>query len=258
MEISHMSGAGNTFVVLDARGKGLDLSAMAKKLCHQTGSDGLMAVDFSDTADFRLHFYNADGTRGEMCGNGARCICKYAYDHGIASEHMQVQTDAGMLTATPLEENRYRVQMQLPSVVDLHRLENASYVELGEPGVPHGIVYFPGLSFEKKEALRSLGVALRHDPAFPKGANINFYDWVDEKTLKVLTYERYVEDFTLACGTGCCSVAAVLLKKGQLTQNQLHCQVPGGQLQVTLQTQDNKLKAIFLEGPAVVLDTFSI
>ena len=258
MEISHMSGAGNTFVVLDARGQALDFSALAKSLCKQTGSDGLMAVDVSDTADFRLHFYNADGSRGEMCGNGARCICKYAYDHNIAKEQMQVQTDAGMLCAVRLEENRYRVQMQLPSIIDLHRLENASYVELGDPGVPHGIVHYPGLSFENKEDLRSLGVSLRHDPAFPKGANINFYDFVDDNTLKVLTYERYVEDFTLACGTGCCSVAAVLLKKGQLMQNQLLCQVPGGTLQVTLQTQGDTLTQIFLEGPAVVLDTFSI
>ena len=258
MEISHMSGAGNTFVVLDARDLTLDLSDMAKKLCRQTGSDGLMAADVSDCADFRLHFYNADGTRGEMCGNGARCVCKFAYDHKIAPEVMHVQTDAGMLTATRLEENRYRVQMQLPSVVDLHRLPTAFYVELGDPGVPHGIVHVPGLAFPQKEALRQRGVALRYDPAFPKGANINFYDWVDSHTLKVLTYERHVEDFTLACGTGCCSVAAVLYHLGQLMENQLVCQVPGGTLQVTLQTQDNAISAIFLEGPAIVLDTFDI
>ena len=258
MEISHMSGAGNTFVVLDARGQSLDLSSMAKTLCGQTGSDGLMAVDVSDTADFRLHFYNADGTRGEMCGNGARCVCKFAYDHHIAPKVMQVQTDAGMLTATYLEENRYRVQMQLPSVVDLQRREDAAYVELGDPGVPHGIVHVPGLDFSQKETLRQKGIALRHDPAFPKGANINFYDWVDANTLKVLTYERYVEDFTLACGTGCCSVAAVLHKGKQLISDQLVCQVPGGTLQVTLQTQNDDITAIFLEGPAVVLDTFTI
>lgn len=258
MEISHMSGAGNTFAVLDARGQDLDLSALAKRLCRKTGSDGLMAVDFSDIADFRLHFYNADGSRGEMCGNGARCICKYAYDRGIAKAAMQVQTDAGLLFATRLDENLYRAQMQLPSVLDVERLDNAAYVELGDPGVPHGIVYLPGLSFDRKEDLRKKGVELRHHPAFPKGANINFYDWVDPQTLRVLTYERYVEDFTLACGTGCCSVAAVLFAKGQLQAGTVVCQVPGGKLQVTLQTQENRLESIFLEGPAVVLDTFTI
>lgn len=258
MEITHMSGAGNTFVVLDARGERLDLSALAKKLCKQTASDGLMAVDHATAGDFRLHFYNADGSRGEMCGNGARCVCKFAYDHGIAPQTMQVQTDAGMLTATRLEENRYRAQMQLPSIVDLNRLENASYVELGDPGVPHGVVHMPGLTFDQKEDLRQLGVELRHHQAFPKGANINFYDWVDSKTLRVLTYERYVEDFTLACGTGCCSVAAVLFAKKELTGQHITCQVPGGQLEVTLQTGDQKLTHIFLEGPAVVLDTFCI
>lgn len=258
MEISHMSGAGNTFVVLDARGQSLDFSSMAKKLCQQTGSDGLMAVDVSETADFRLHFYNANGSRGEMCGNGARCVCKFAYDHKIAPEVMQVQTDAGMLTATRLEENRYRVQMQLPSLIDLQRLPDAAYVELGDPGVPHGIVHVAGLDFSQKEALRQRGVSLRYDPAFPKGANVNFYDWVDSHTLQVLTYERHVEDFTLACGTGCCSVAVVLHHLDQLMGNQLVCQVPGGTLQVTLQTQGKDITAIFLEGPAVVLDTFTI
>ena len=84
MEFWHMSGAGNDFVVTDARGKDLDFSALAQDLCGKTGADGFMALDHSAAADFRLHFYNSDGSRGEMCGNGARCICRFAYDRGIA------------------------------------------------------------------------------------------------------------------------------------------------------------------------------
>ena len=84
MEVLHMSGAGNDFVVLDVRGLNPDLSALSLRLCQMTGADGLLALDKSLTADFRLHFYNSDGTRGEMCGNGARCICKFAISLGVA------------------------------------------------------------------------------------------------------------------------------------------------------------------------------
>ena len=86
MQCWHMSGAGNDFMVIDARGLTLDFEKMAKELCALSGADGFMAVDHSEKADFKLHFYNSDGSRGEMCGNGSRCICRFAYDHGIAGE----------------------------------------------------------------------------------------------------------------------------------------------------------------------------
>ena len=79
-----MNGAGNDFVVIDGRGLDLDLSALAKRACALKGADGFMALDDSDVADFRLHFYNADGSRGEMCGNGARCICRFGCELGVA------------------------------------------------------------------------------------------------------------------------------------------------------------------------------
>ena len=86
MKVYYMNGAGNDFMVIDARGLTLDFSSLALELCKLSGADGFMAVDHASVpgADFKLHFYNADGTRGEMCGNGARCICRYAYDLGIA------------------------------------------------------------------------------------------------------------------------------------------------------------------------------
>ena len=97
MQVWYMSGAGNDFMVIDARGQQLDFEALTKELCPLTGADGFMAVDNSDKADFKLHFYNSDGSRGEMCGNGARCICKFAYDQGIAGAEMTVETDAGIV-----------------------------------------------------------------------------------------------------------------------------------------------------------------
>ena len=258
MRVTHMSGAGNDFAVIDARGLQLDFSELARKLCKELGCDGFMAVDTSSVADFRLHFYNADGSRGEMCGNGSRCICKFAYDLGIAGEDMAVQTDAGIVYGCRLAADRYRVKLNNPGIVDLARKEDTAYIELGTPGVPHAVKEIPGLRHEDREALRSLGVELRYDPAFPKGANVNFYHWLDQHTIRILTYERGVEDYTLACGTGSASVAVVLYLKGELPGKALAVENPGGTLGITLEGADGCVEALYLEGPAEVIREFEI
>ena len=257
MEILHMSGAGNTFLVLDARDRELDLSRMAKELCKLYKIDGLIAVDRSKTADFRLHFYNADGSRGEMCGNGSRCICRYAYEHGLAGEHMTAQTDAGIVTGWRIDETHYRVALNLPGMVDLHRKENTAYVELGSPGVPHAVMELPGLSWDMAEDLRRQMRDLRYDPAFPKGANVNFYTRVDDTAIRLLTYERGVEDFTLACGTGSASTAVVLWLKGQLPAGQLTVKNRGGDLKIQVEGTDNAVTRLLLEGPTEILGTYT-
>ncbi len=258
MQCWHMSGAGNDFMVMDARGKNLDFSALAKQLCAQTGADGFMAVDDSDTADFRLHFYNSDGSRGEMCGNGSRCICKFAYDNGIAGQIMTVQTDAGIVPGWRLGENSYRVKLNNPGVLDLNRKGDTAYVELGAPGVPHGVKQIPGLCWEMAEALRPLSVQLRYAPEFPKGANVNFYDWIGENTVRVMTYERGVEDYTLACGTGSGSTAVVLWLQGKLPGGVLNLQNQGGTLTVTVSGKDGKVTDLLLEGPAEVIGIYDM
>ena len=258
MQVWHMSGAGNDFMIMDVRGRQLELPPLAKELCAMTGADGFMAVDTAEDADFRLHFYNSDGSRGEMCGNGSRCICRFAYDNGIAGDTMTIRTDAGLIYGWRLGENQYRVKLNDPGVLDLHRKENAAYVELGTPGVPHGVVELPSLTFEQREALREQAVALRHDPAFPKGANINFYTWLGDGQVRVLTYERGVEDYTLACGTGCGSVAAVLHTLGRLPGGILTAQNQGGTLQLTVGTENGSINSILLEGPAEVLKIYKI
>jgi len=258
MQVWHMSGAGNDFMVLDARGKKMDFSAMAKELCALTGADGFMAVDYAQDADFTLHFYNSDGSRGEMCGNGSRCICRFAYDNGIAGETMTIHTDAGLVSGWRLSEIAYRVKLNNPSVLDLNRREDAAYVELGDPGVPHGVVEYPGLTFDHREPLRQRAKALRYDPAFPKGANINFYTRLSESEVRVLTYERGVEDYTLACGTGCGSVTSALYAMGTLPQGKLTCYNPGGVLQVQIREKDGVIDSILLEGPAEILKIYEI
>ena len=258
MQCWHMSGAGNDFMVIDARGLTLDFEKMAKELCALSGADGFMAVDYSEKADFKLHFYNSDGSRGEMCGNGSRCICRFAYDHGIAGENMVVETDAGLVPGKRLTESQYLVKLNNPGIVDLNRKGDIAYVELGNPGVPHAVAAIPGLAWDKAEELRELGKSLRYDPAFPKGANVNFFTWTCEGQVRVMTYERGVEDYTLACGTGCGSTAVTLWLRGQLPGGKLVAENKGGTLTLNVEGKEGIVTALYLEGPTEILKEYDI
>ena len=259
MKIYYMNGAGNDFMVMDAReNENLDFSALALHYCRMTGADGFMAVGLSDTADFRLHFYNADGSRGEMCGNGARCICRFAYDMGIAGAEMTVQTDAGLVPGWRIDENQYRVKLYNPGVLDLARKGEIAYVELGNPGVPHAVAEYSGDLWADADAIKEEMRKLRYDPAFPKGANVNFYQPISQGEVKVLTFERGVEDFTLACGTGCGSIASTLWIKGKLPGNTLTAHNRGGTLKVTIGGEKGVIDSILLEGPTEIVRVYEM
>ena len=258
MKVTYMNGAGNDFMVIDARGLNLDFPKLAVEYCAITGADGFMAVDVSDKAHFRLHFYNADGTRGEMCGNGARCICRYAYDNGIAPGEMMVETDAGLVPGWRLDENQYKVKLNNPSVADLHRKGEVAYVELGNPGVPHGVAEYPGDLWADADQLKEEFRNLRYDPAFPKGANINFYQRLREGEIRILTFERGVEDYTLACGTGCGSAATAMWLKGQLPGKKLTAHNRGGTLTITLEGENGVVTSLLLEGPTQITKIYEL
>ena len=244
-----MSGAGNDFVVLDARGQTLDFESLSQKLCKDYGADGFLALDNSEIAHFKLHFYNPDGTRGEMCGNGARCICRYAYDRGLAPAEMTVQTDAGLVYGWRLGENQYKIRVNNPGAVDLGCHPNAAYVELGDPGIPHSVTEWPTLEWADKETILPNFLEIRNSDVFPKGVNVNFYRRLSEDTVRMLTFERGVEDFTLACGTGSVSTAVVLWLKGELPLGRLIAENPGGTLTVTVEGQNGRIAALYLDGP---------
>lgn len=257
MKVLHMSGADNDFAVLDARGKSLDFATLAKKLCAQLGADGFLALDVSEKADFKLHFYNPDGSRGEMCGNGARCICRFAYILGVAGDVMTAETDAGIVCGWRLEENQYRLRLNNPGLVDLNRMPGTAYIELGDPGIPHSITECADLDWENKESLLTKFLEIRHAPVFPKGVNVNFYRWISEDTVRLLTFERGVEDFTLACGTGSASTAVTLWMQGKLPGRRLIAENPGGTLGITIEGTDH-ITAIYLEGPTEVIAEYDI
>ena len=258
MNVYYMNGAGNDFMVMDARdNENRDFAAMAVEYCAITGADGFMAVGKSDIADFRLHFYNSDGTRGEMCGNGARCICRFAYDMGIAGAEMTVQTDAGLVPGWRIDENQYRVKLNNPGVLDLTRKGDIAYVELGNPGVPHAVAEYDGDLWGDADALREQMRSLRFDPAFPKGANVNFYQTLSQGEVRILTFERGVEDYTLACGTGTGSTAAVMWLRGQLPGKVLTAHSRGGTLKIVI-GGEREVESILLEGPTEVVKVFDL
>ncbi len=253
MKVLKMSGAGNDFAVVDVRGQQVDLKNLSQKLCKMLETDGFLAVDVSEVADFKLHFYNSDGSRGEMCGNGARCVCKFAFDHGIAAEAMTVETDAGIVYGWRLSENLYRVRLNNPGLVDLQRLPDTAYVELGDPGVPHSVTICSALEWAEKDRLKADFLKIRHDPAFPKGVNVNLYCPLTDTSGRILTFERGVEDFTLACGTGSASVAVVLWLRGALPGGRLTVENPGGTLEIAVEGENGQISTLYLEGPAEVV-----
>lgn len=266
MKFTKMHGAGNDFVIVNMLEESIreeDIPALAVKLCERRtsiGADGLMLTTspLSD-GDFRLLFYNSDGSMGEMCGNGARCIARYGYEHGLAGEIQRIETTAGLVIGQRISETMYRVRLNDPTVVNLHReikidgvSYDCSYVELGNPGIPHAVVQIDNWPEMDENELRELGRKLRHAAEFPKGANVNFVKLEGENSVKAITFERGVEDFTLACGTGSGSIAAVMTAKGLVSGKDVKVSMPGGDLFLSLEN-DDCLHDIYLTGPTCVV-----
>lgn len=219
MNFWKMNGNGNDFVVI-TNSSGMDgpaLSDLAKRVCRRRrsiGADGVLVVESCEGYDFRMRIFNADGSEGEMCGNGARCIARYAFETEVAGKDMTFDTLAGPMKAS-VDRSFVRLQMgRIPSVVrsvpvDLPGWSGDSLGDFLTVGVPHLVVY-PGdrESFSREDMLR-WGRELRgREDLFPQGTNVNFCCPTGEGALTVVTYERGVEDLTDSCGTG--SVASAI------------------------------------------------
>lgn len=263
MKFWKMNGAGNDFIILNNLEEHLPSEAfpqIARTLCERRlsiGADGLMVVEAPLCGgDYRMLFYNADGSEGEMCGNGARCICRYGYETGLAGETQKVETISGTVTGTRIDRRRYRVRLNSPTVMRLDasvEVDGApcpcSYVELGTPGLPHAVVPCAGLRSADPDRLRALGRRLRRHPAFPKGANVNFFEITGEDAVFARTYERGVEDFTYACGTGAGSIAAVLALQGKASGRGVQVEMTGGTLYADVELRSGQVTDLYLTGP---------
>ena len=267
MRFWKMNGAGNDFIILNNMEERLPAEAfpaLARRLCDRRrsiGADGLMVVERpAGAADYRMLFFNSDGSVGEMCGNGARCICRYGCENGLAGEVQRVETTAGLVTGRRLTRRQYQVELNRPTVLRLDcpvEVDGVSwpcaYVELGSPGLPHAVVPVSGLRDWPERELFELGRKLCHHPAFPKGANVNFYEVEGPGRIWERTYERGVEDFTYACGTGTGSVVAVLTLQGKSDGREVHVQMTGGELVVDVEARGGAVEKLLLTGPTNVV-----
>jgi diaminopimelate epimerase len=254
-----MNGSGNDFVVIDNRRHHLrgDLATWAKKLCHRqfgVGADGLLLLVPDKKDDFRMLYYNADGSRADMCGNGARCMAWFARARGAVGNSFRFKTDAYSVGATV---NGPVVRISLADARDYKphvtiKVANKVYrPAFLNTGVPHAVLF---VSDADKVLVSGLGRALRFHKAFgPKGTNVNFVQKIGPHKLRVRTYERGVEGETLACGTGVIASAIAAALRG-LVKVPVRCVVAGGDtLEVQFKMQrDNRGRPatnITLQGP---------
>ena len=263
MKFVKMNGAGNDFIIWNNMEEKIPvekLPEIARTVCERhmsIGADGIMAVDYPDQGgDYKMRFYNSDGSEGEMCGNGARCICRYGYEFGLAGESQKVETKAGMVTGIRKNKRLYTIKLNDVTTMKLnYNIEvdgkeyECSYVELGNPGLPHAVVPYPGLKEKSFKELWDIGSKMRYNSAFPKGANVNFYEIVGKDEVIEKTFERGVEDFTYACGTGTGSLVTVLTMQGKVSGKDVKVHVAGGDLFITVERDGNKVKNLYLTGP---------
>ena len=256
LQFTKMNGAGNDFVMLDNRDlrHALDKAAIAR-ICDRhrgVGGDGLIAVEPAQAgADFKMRYYNADGGEADMCGNGARCFARFASQLTGKTDAIAFETLAGVVTATFLGE-LVRLGMSTPHshapATELLVADEKLKVHFLNTGVPHAIVFVDDLA--NTDILR-LGRALRHHEHFaPKGTNANFIGELPGGAIAIRTYERGVEDETLACGTGV-TAAALIFARLTGARSPVDVQVRGGDtLQVGFENNGDGWKNVTLTGPA--------
>lgn len=254
-----MSGSGNDFIIIDNRDGKMDSFAPEKlipKICARSlsiGADGVLYIEKSKVADFQWQFFNSDASVAEMCGNGARCAARYAYLNNIAGKTMRFKTLAGIIEAEI--KDGYNVKVLMPEPRDYKK-----DIELninGEPhilssintGVPHASLLVEDVD---NSDIFNMGRAVRYHKHFaPRGTNFNVFSKVEDNVFKIRTYERGVENETLACGTGSVACAIFAVKDGLATSPVTMMTKGGGSLKIYIEDD----KKVYLEGEARITYT---
>ena len=251
-----MNGAGNDFVMIDNRAGDLQLASdQIAWICDRNrgvGADGVLVLERpANGANFRMRYYNADGGEAEMCGNGARCFARYASHVAGPLEKLSFETPAGVIGAD-LQGELVCLQMSEPKDLGLGikipLQDRALEGHFVNSGVPHVVI--PVEDLENVD-VRGIGSAVRHHPLFaPKGANANFMKRRGYRQISIRTYERGVEDETLACGTGVVASALVFAATEQV-DGPIGVLVRGGnELTVGFDKMGDQFKNVTLTGPA--------
>lgn len=270
MKFTKMHGLGNDYVYVNCFEEKIDNPPAVARFVSDRhfgiGSDGLIMINPSKTADFEMEMYNADGSRGEMCGNGIRCVAKYVYDYGLTDKtQISVETLGGIkyldLTVEDGEVSLVKVDMGKPELeADLIPIISEREQVIDEPievdgkeyhmtgvsmGNPHAVIYVDdvkGLNLEK------IGPKFENHERFPKRINTEFVHCIDRQTVEMRVWERGSGE-TLACGTGACAVAVSSILNN-LTDTQVTVKLLGGDLQIEW---DREKDRVFMTGPATVV-----
>ena len=270
LEFTKMNGAGNDFIVIDNRFYNFsdeELADLARRFCPRRisiGADGVLA--FSRPTDpahhYRMRYVNADGSVGTMCGNGARCLARFARFAGVMEETVQFETDAGVYSAfvPPDPDAPVRLFVPPPQHWSPHHTlaeplpESIDAVHLLWTGTEHAICF---VNDTETTAVGDWGPSIRHDAALaPAGANVDFVQVLDggsqgqPASLRVRTFEKGVEQETLACGTGALASALVARFLDHIHTDEAQVQMPGGVLGVGFQRKGEEVSGLYLEGPA--------
>ena len=271
MKFTKMQGIGNDYVYVNCLQETIENpSELAKKISDRhygVGSDGLIMINPSDKADFEMEMYNADGSRGEMCGNGIRCVAKYVYDYGLTDKtSISVETLAGInylyLTVEDGKVVLVKVDMgkpmlrpeEVPVVSEKEEVIDEPITVDGQEyrmtcvsmGNPHAVVFID--QDVKEFPLETVGVKFENHERFPKRVNTEFVNVLDRHTAQMRVWERGSGE-TLACGTGACAVAVACALNG-LTEDEVTVKLLGGDLQIKWDREKN---TVYMTGPAEVV-----
>lgn len=270
MKFTKMQGLGNDYVYVNGFEERIENpSEMAVKVSNRNfgvGSDGLILINPSEKADFEMEMYNADGSRGEMCGNGIRCVAKYVYDYGLTDKtHISVETLGGIkyldLTVEDGKVVLVRVDMgspiltpaQIPVIADEAEAvavpilvdETEYQMTCVSMGNPHAVIFMDDIEHLEIE---KIGPKFEHHERFPNRVNTEFVKVLDRHTANMRVWERGSGE-TLACGTGACAVAVACILGGY-TENKVTVKLLGGDLLIEWDREQNK---IYMTGPAEVV-----
>jgi len=260
-----MSGAGNDFVVIDNQsGLVKNGAELAQKLCDRrwgVGADGLLLVENSTVADYRMMYYNADGSYGGMCGNGGRCIARYALLHKIASAEQRFEA-LDFVYAANILGDRVLLSMKNPtglkSNLMLRVTTQKTKAHFVDTGSPHVVIPLRKGVLDKLDVV-TIGRRLAHSKRFGStGTNVNFVEMGDDKLLHMRTYERGVEAETLACGTGSIASAIVGNRIWKIESPVTIIARSGKKLEVTFRSDGISYEGVVLSGPAEVIFSGSV
>jgi diaminopimelate epimerase len=255
INFTKMSGAGNDFIVVDNRlGQAGLTHEQIRSLCTRrtgVGADGLILLETSGQGDFAMNYHNADGFPGSMCGNGGRCTVYFAWSIGIRPKEGLYVFEAGT--------GRYEAEVTGHEKVRLHMLPPANFrdgLRIGswnchfvDTGSPHTVVYTDDVAHV--DVFSEGGSIRRRQDLFPEGTNVNFLEVTSGDSISVRTFERGVEDETLACGTGAVASALMSYRLGKVTSSPVKVRVHSGDLLEVGFTPD--MQKVYLEGPAKII-----